>query len=41
MLACSRVGDTTHAELSGEFSLMLNKSLALGAKNYPVTRAPH
>ena len=27
-------------ELSGEFSLMLNKSLALGAKNYPVTRAP-
>ena len=27
-------------ELSGEFSLMLNNSLAVGAKNYPVTCAP-
>ena len=36
----ARVGDPSK-ELSGEFSLMLNKSLAPAAGNYPIRRAPH
>ena len=37
-LGLPRVGDPSK-ELSGEFSLMLNKSLAPASGNYPIRRA--